>query len=117
MLSGVIAGIVCAVFLVWQPAHAQSNIVDLNEPGVLAALGHSNPDHHRKIVTILEQVRTHDFDDVPRWMQANFDARDVRYVPLLLVSNPPKRDLSFVLGDTRYKARLTLGRVTLDSLL
>ena len=95
---------------------ARASTVDLNEPGVVASLEQSNPDHYRKIVAILEQVRTHRLEDVPRWLQTTFDARSVRYVPLLLTSHPPKRDLSFVLDDMRYRARLTLWHVTLESL-
>ena len=40
---------------------------------------------------------------VPRWLQATFDARDVKYIPVVLTSHPPKRQLSFSLDTTRYE--------------
>jgi len=114
----IVIGIACVMSLfVLQVSDAQSKRVDLNEPGALAALQQENPEHHRKVVAILEQVRTQRVEDVSRWMEATFDARDVYYAPLLLTSNPPKRDLSFVLDDTRYEARLTLTHITLESML
>jgi hypothetical protein len=118
MSRRVVAGIAYAALLIAaQTSYAQSKVVDLNEPGALSALQQENPEHHRKVVAILEQVRTQRVEDVPRWMQSTFDAREVYYAPLLLTSNPPQRDLSFVLEDTLYMARLKLSHVTLESML
>src|SRR5262245_52895039 len=87
-------------------------IVNLNVPGALEKLAQTNPAHHQKIVAILKGVTTHSLGDVPHWMQVNFDAHNVDYRALMLASNPPKRDLSFVLDDTSYKTRVTLTDVT-----
>jgi hypothetical protein len=38
----------------------------------------------------------------------NADARDISCALLLLTSNPPKRELSFVLDGTRYVALVTM---------
>ena len=46
--------------------------------------------------------------DVPRWMHAGFDARDVSYAPIVLTSHPAKRRLSFTLDDTHYVAVIVL---------
>ena len=82
-------------------------VVNLNAPGAMQALERSNPAHHKKIVAILEGVTEQKIKDVPKWLQTAFDARSVQYTSVLLVSDPPKRDLSFVLDDTRYRARVT----------
>lgn len=92
-------------------------VVDLNQPGMMETLAERNPLHYQKIVRILDEIWTHQTNEVPEWLRVSFDARDVTYTPVLLVSNPPKRDLSFVLGNMRYKARVTLERVTLESVL
>jgi hypothetical protein len=85
--------------------------VDLNAPGVLAALEQSNPAHYEKIRRILEGVVQTRDPDVPRWMQANFAAQDVSYAPIVLTSDPPQRRLSFSLDAVRYQALVTLTNV------
>ena len=50
--------------------------------------------------------------DVPRWMQATFQAKDVHYSEMLLVTHPPQRQLSFALDGTPYRAILTEGPKT-----
>ena len=91
--------------------------IDLNRPGMMEALAERNPIHYHKVIAILAEIREHQVADVPKWMRASFDAREVSYTSVLLVSNPPKRDLSFVLGSTMYKVRVTLDPITLHSSL
>ena len=82
--------------------------IDLNEPGALEALQGSNPAHYEKIRQILVGVLQQPDAGVARWMRATFDARDVRYVPIVLTSHPAKRRLSFSLDVTRYEAVVVL---------
>jgi hypothetical protein len=82
--------------------------VNLDQPGALQALQRSNPTHYEKIQKIMDQLLRQPDAEVPHWMQANFDARDATYGPILLTSLPPKRRLSFTLDDTRYEAIVTL---------
>ena len=88
--------------------------VDLNESGALEALQWSNPAHYEKIRRILDGVLQQPDTRVPRWMQVNFDARDVSYAPIVLTSHPPKRRLSFALDATRYEAIIILTNVRGD---
>ena len=88
--------------------------IDLNEPGALEALQRSNPTHYEKVRQILEGVLQRPDTDVPRWIQTNFAAHDVSYVPVVLTSHPPKRRLSFALDATRYEAVVTLTNVRGD---
>ena len=88
--------------------------VDLNEPGVLEALQRSNPSHYDKILRILEDVLQKSDAGVPRWMQTTFNARDVKYVPIVLTSHPAKRRLSFSLDATRYEVIVVLTNVRGD---
>lgn len=81
--------------------------IDLNKPGALEALRHSKPAHYEKVRRIMDGLSQQRDADVSRWMQANFDAKDVRY-GVLLTSNPPKRPLSFILGETRYRVVVTM---------
>jgi hypothetical protein len=85
--------------------------INLNEPGALEALQHSNPTHYKKVRKIMEGLFQRPDIAVPRWIQTNFDARNVSYAPILLTSDPPKRRLSFALDDTRYEAVVTLTNV------
>ncbi len=51
---------------------------------------------------------------VPRWIQTNFEARNVIYAPILLTAAPPKKRSSFTLEDTRYEALVTLTNVSAE---
>jgi hypothetical protein len=82
--------------------------IDLDQPGALEALQRSNPTHYAKIQKILDRLPLQPEAKVPRWIQANFDARDATYGLMLLTSFPPKRRVSFTLDDTRYEAIVTL---------
>ena len=81
---------------------------NLNEPGALEALQRDNPAHYQTVRQILDNILKQPESQVPRWLRTTFNAQDVRYLRVLLTSDPPKRDLSFTLDDTRYKTRLTL---------
>ncbi len=87
---------------------APGRTINLNKPGALEALQHSNPTHYEKVRKIMEGLFQQPDTAVPRWIRTNFDARDVSYAPILLTSDPPKRRLSFALDDTRYEAVVTL---------
>ena len=101
--------------------------VDLNLPGAMDTLRISNPAHYNKLQRIFRRLQTgkdcdvadqdathyqqtaEDNCDVPRWLRTDFNAKDIYYDRLVwLTSLPPKRDLSFVLDNTRYRARITL---------
>ncbi len=88
--------------------------IDLNAPSALEALQRSNPTHYEKIRKILEGVLQRPDTDVPRWIQTNFAAHEVSYVPIVLTSHPPKRRLSFALDTTRYEAVVVLTNVRGD---
>jgi len=108
--------IVAVLALLWTAVAATGDAipgrtVNLNEPGTLEALRHSNPTHHEKVRTIMEGLLQQPDADVPRWIQTNFEARDVRYAPIVLTSDPPKKRLSFALDETRYEAVVTLTHV------
>ena len=90
---------------------APQGTVDLDAPGALGALQQSNPAHYLKVRTILTDVLLRQDAEVPRWLQASFNARDISYQPIVLTSHPPKRRLSFALDDTRYVALITLTNV------
>jgi hypothetical protein len=83
-------------------------VVDLDEPGILEALETSDPVHYQKIRKILADILQQPDAGVPRWMLARFGARDVKYIPVVLTSHPPKRRLSFTLDATRYEVVVVL---------
>lgn len=58
--------------------------VNLNNPGALEALQQSNPTHYEKVRKILDGILQQPDAAVPRWIQTNFDARNVSYVPILM---------------------------------
>jgi hypothetical protein len=88
--------------------------VDLNESGAFEAVARSNPAHYEKIRRILDGILQQPEASVPRWIQVNFDGRDVTYAPVVLTSHPPKRRLSFALDATRYEAIIVLTNVRGD---
>jgi hypothetical protein len=89
-------------------AFGQSRIVDLDAPGALDALAHDNPQHYGKVREIMADVQKRPDSEVPQWMRTRFDASDVNYGPLLIVTDPPKRRLSFTIDEVRYRSTVTL---------
>lgn len=113
-MSKLIAAVVLALFWIAVTAAGEATpgrAINLNEAGALEALQHSNPTHYEKVRKIMEGIFQRPDTAVPRWIQTNFDARNVSYAPILLTSDPPKRRLSFALDDTRYEAVVTLTNV------
>jgi hypothetical protein len=90
------------------PALAAPVIVDLDAPGVLDTLARTNPVHYDKVQRIVAGVKSKSDSEVNEWLRVSFDAKDVRYAALLMVSYPPKRRLSFTLDDKSYKTVVTL---------
>src|SRR5690348_16088436 len=78
-----------------RPALART--VDLNAPGALEMLQRSNPAHYEKVRHILDGILQQPDANVPRWIQASFDGRDVTYAPIVMTSLPPRRRLAFAL--------------------
>jgi hypothetical protein len=89
-------------------AVGQSRSVNLDVPGALDALARDNPQHYTKVREIMAEVQKQPDSAVPQWMRTRFDARDVDYGPLLLVTDPPKRRLSFTIDEVRYRSTVTL---------
>ncbi len=107
--AAALAMIWTAVAVAGDPTSRRS--INLNEPGALEALQRSNPAHYEKVSKIMEGISQRPDTAVPRWIQTNFDARNVSYAPILLTSDPPKRRLSFALDNTHYEAVVTLTNV------
>ncbi len=98
--------------------------VDLNDPRVLDRMATEAPALYGKIEKILREAGDQPPERVATWMKASFDADNARYGYLLKTSDPPIAELSFVLGDTRYRAEVALhnvrpkliyGSLTIDS--
>ena len=105
-LIGVVASVLLGT-VPW-PALADPSMVDLDAPGVLEALARSKPVHYDKIQKIVADVGSKSDREVDQWLRASFDAHDVRYAALLMVSHPPKRRLSFTLDEQGYTTIITL---------
>jgi len=88
-----------------------THTVNLNKPGALEALQQSNPIHYDKVRKILDGILQQPDATVPRWLQANFDARNISYAPIVMTSDPPKKRLAFALDETHYEAVVTLANV------
>jgi len=90
------------------PALAAPAVVDLDAPGALEAVARDNPVHYEKIRRIVAGVNSKPDSHVFEWLRVGFGATDIQYVPLIMVSYPPKRRLSFSLDGTRYVTVITL---------
>ena len=82
--------------------------INLDSPGALEKLARENPAHFAKVQRILEEAPRMPSSSVPEWIRTQFNARDVRAPSLLMTSLPAQADISFVLDDTRYQARIRL---------
>jgi hypothetical protein len=82
--------------------------VYLDGPSALARLEASNPDHYARAERILASAN-HLCRAGPAELQhAGADLRSFSCGMLLKTSNPPKRQISFRLDDTRYVALVTI---------
>jgi hypothetical protein len=93
---------------VWAQDRVPGRQVNLNAPGAMETLEATNPAHYLRIQQIVAGLSERGYDAVPGWIRTTFDAKDVSYSELLLVSLPPQRRLSFTLDDTHYRATITL---------
>lgn len=85
--------------------------VNLDDKRELQRIAEEAPSLYAKLERILDQVGDQPPEQVGRWMKTSFDAANAKYGYILKTSDPPKAELSFVLGDTRYRAEVTLRNV------
>jgi hypothetical protein len=88
----------------------------IETPQDLALIRAARPDHYRKILGILDGIQDQPDRKVAQWMATRFDAKQVDYHPLLLVSLPPKRKLSFALDGVHYAGTIVLDKYGADLL-
>lgn len=81
--------------------------VDLNEQGALESVQRVRPVHFEKIGKILKGLTEQPEHRDAKWVQTTFNARNVTYADIYLVSHPSQRRLSFTLDDTQYRVTLT----------
>jgi hypothetical protein len=84
--------------------------INLNAPGAMEKVQASNPQHYKKIQSILDGIDKHSPGDARRWIQTTYNAKDVGYSFTVLTTSPGQRQLSFTLDKTRYRAVVTLER-------
>jgi hypothetical protein len=72
----------------------------------LTNLRTTNPDHYARAARLIAAANQLCQPGKPKLQ--NTDGRDISCGVLLLTSNPPKRELSFVLDRTRYVALVTI---------
>jgi len=80
----------------------------LDGPAALAELRSTNPDHYARAERIFAAASRLCREGAAQLQYAVADARDFSCGMLLKTSNPPKRQISFRLDDTRYVALVTL---------
>ena len=90
------------------PAVAAPAVIDLDATGVLDALERGNPTQYDKVQRIVAGVKIRSDAEALDWLRVRFDAKEVKYVSLWMVSYPPKRRLSFTLDETSYVTIITL---------
>lgn len=91
-------------------AQTRLDYVDLNAPNAFERLKVSNPKHYESVQAILQGLAKRDPHEVAAWIRTSFNATNVLYDDILLVTEPPQKELVFVLDKVRYRARVTLER-------
>lgn len=85
--------------------------VNLNDQRELDKLAAEAPKLHAKIEDILASAGDQPPEEIGSWLKISFDADYATYEYIVKTSDPPKAELSFILGDTKYHARITLRNV------
>ncbi|MGZ5038576.1 MAG: hypothetical protein ACXWG1_00225 [Usitatibacter sp.] len=113
-VAGALLGVpaVLAVHHADNPKHIYIDIkrtIDLDRPGALDAVAQANPEHHRKLVGIIEAASDVDCREMPKMLAVKYGALGSCTAPhMLLTSLPPKRHLSFTIDDTEYVVNVAL---------
>jgi hypothetical protein len=117
----IVSALVLVVTAAFPAAQAAGRYVNLNKPGAMDRLKGENPTHYRAVSKILQAAlrQAEPAGDLvvqhalAEWFRilSTYKAEDVDYSPILLASDPPKRELSFRLDDVRYSKILTLSHV------
>lgn len=82
--------------------------INLNRPGTLEWLQRANPQHHGKIVQILERVQKYPQSGPAYWLPAGVNASRVMYLDALMTASlPPQQDLRFSIDNVQYSVRIT----------
>ena len=103
----VVAIFVCAASCAWaDDTVVMQPPVRLYTAQDLDTLRATNPDHYARATRLLAAANRLCQPGKPKLQNA--DGRDISCGLLLLTSNPPKRELSFMLDGTRYVARVTM---------
>lgn len=112
---------IASIFAMVMTSASAQPAVDLGEPGALDALRERNPRHHDSVTRILAAAREVPHTRVRQAITVRYDASDVRFEPLVSLSDPPKMKLFFTLDAVRYSAVVvpnflpaTLGRAAED---
>jgi hypothetical protein len=85
--------------------------VHLGSAADLAQLRKTNPGHYARAVRLMNSANRLCQPGAPKLQNTKLpstDGRDISCAMLLRTSNPPKRELSFMLDDTRYVAIVTV---------
>ena len=75
---------------------------DLNQPGMLDWLEQDNPAHYTRIVAMLEVAQQRSCEETERVFKVEYDAEAHCRAMTTLMSEPPKKHMSFVLDGRRY---------------
>ena len=82
---------------------------NLDRPGALEALKAANPAHYTRAVAILELASEMPCDSAPQVLQVQAEAASVACRGSnIYLSWPAQRDVTFVLDETLYSARIVL---------
>lgn len=84
--------------------------VYLDRPGALDAVERANPEHYRRITEILNlatEMPCHE-EKFSRELAVKYEATSGGCGLVLMTSYPPKRQLSFTLGETIYMVNVTM---------
>src|SRR5262245_31579467 len=76
---------------------------NLNSAGDMQQVKARSPEHYKAIQGIVGELSRNPYATDPRLIQSSFHAKDVSYGMTLLTSYPPKKNIAFTLGETRYE--------------
>ena len=84
------------------PAGKVKRTVNIGNPEAMEQLAAAEPELHAKVVTLIHDIENKPIRNTAEWAKANFDAEHLIHTAMLKTSDPPKRAISFVIGDTRF---------------
>jgi hypothetical protein len=85
--------------------------VSIGNPESMEKFAKADPDTFAKAMKLIHDIERKPVRDAKVWAKTNFNADELVYFPMLKTSDPAKRQISFIIGETRFAGTYELAQL------